>query len=393
MNELQNETFETLGVAPFFIERLLQRGISSPTPIQSLVIPRLLQAENLIFSSATGTGKTFAYLLPILQQYQQSIEGTCILIVAPTFELCSQIKRELDWVLEARTSAPKTSLLVGSGNMSRQIDALKKERPCIIVGNPGRIVQLLRMKKLKIAMLRCLVLDEGDRLIHDDTFAETQELLELLPPQRLTVACSATMHPKSRERLLPFMGQAVGFVDASQMIIRDRIEHWAIFSEERRKIDTLRSLLASMQPHKALVFTARNAQVGNIVSQLQHHKVNVDGLFGSMDKQKRKQAMDRFRNGKLHVLVSSDLLARGLDILDVNLIVTLDVPADSEVYLHRAGRTARAGKQGIMASIGDEADMYRLSAIEKKLGIVVYPKELYKGKVFAPFTPDTQGYT
>jgi superfamily II DNA/RNA helicase len=146
----------------------------------------------------------------------------------------------------------------------------------------------------------------------------------------------------------------------------------------------LRSLLAAVQPRKALVFTKRGAQVGNIVSRLQYYKIPALGIFGDMDKKARKRSIDDFRQGRSKVLVCSDLAARGLDIADISHIITLDASEDPDAYVHRAGRTARAGRRGIVAVIGDEADLRNLSRVEKKLGIIVYPKVLYKGQVCVP---------
>jgi superfamily II DNA/RNA helicase len=171
---------------------------------------------------------------------------------------------------------------------------------------------------------------------------------------------------------------------AGNEILRDKIEHWAFFCEERDKIGLLRSFLAALRPRKTLVFTGRGAQVGNIVAKLQHHGIPALGLFGDMDRKLRKQAMDDFRRGRSTALVASDLAARGLDIPGITHIVSLDTGEDPDVYVHRCGRTARAGKKGVMASFGDEGEMRRLAKLEKKLGIVVYPKELYGGKLRAP---------
>jgi superfamily II DNA/RNA helicase len=381
-----------LGVDPVFIERLGERGITSPTEIQRQVIPRLLEGRNTLFSSATGTGKTFAYLIPLFQSLRAdpppSAHWPALLICAPTYELCSQIKQEADFLLASIEGAPlKAGLVIGAGAMGRQIDGLKKDKPQVIIGNPGRLLQLGRMGKLHPARLRFLVLDEGDRLVADELFEETRTLIGLIPAghEHLTAACSATLPPKSRERILPFLGSSpVTEEHDGRAVIRDRIIHWAIFSEARRKTGTLRSFLAAAKPRKALIFTARGGDVGNIVSQLQYHHLAASGLFGDMDKKNRKQALDDFRRDRLQILVTSDLAARGLDITGVSHIIALDVPRDGEAYIHRAGRTARAGNRGVMVTIGDEDEMRRLAALEKKLGIVVYPKELYNGKVIAP---------
>jgi superfamily II DNA/RNA helicase len=403
------ETFTDLGIP--FTARLAERNIIKPTDIQKRVIPLVAAGESVLFRSATGTGKTFAYLLPMLQQLLDSPPETAsaawplLLILAPTYELCSQIKAEADFLLKDRENSPlaasqnlpktqyspKTHLLIGQVSMSRQIDTLKKDKPAIVVGNTGRILQLARMGKLKFRSLRFLVLDEGDRLTADDLFGETSELIKMVQQAAardsgpLAVSCSATLSVKSKERLMPFMGGEAKIVETEeQEILRERIEHWAIFSEGRRKISTLRSFFAAAKPKKTLVFSGRGEEAGNIVAQLQYHKISVAGLYGDMDKRNRKEAIDGFRSGKISVLVSSDLAARGLDIPGITHVIALDVGENEEAYIHRAGRTGRAGKRGVMVSIGDEEEMHRLSRLEKRLGLTVYPKELYQGKVTAP---------
>jgi superfamily II DNA/RNA helicase len=420
------ESFTSLGVDPFFIHRLSERNILKPTDIQKRVIPLLAAGENLIFRSATGTGKTFAYLLPLLQKLSGceagpageaapggipagnppgktggGKSGPLLLICAPTYELCSQIKGEADFLLRSHAEgagpgapgsfpggkAPPVSLIIGSAALSRQIETLKKDRPGVVVGNPGRLLVLARMGKLKFGSLKFLVLDEGDRLVADELAGETEELVKLISRARsragcLMAACSATLAPKSRERLSALMGGGPRVVETEeQEILRDRIEHWAFFSEGRRKIDTLRSLLAALKPKKALIFSGGGGQPGIIVSRLQHSGIKAAGLYGDMDKKNRKEAITGFRSGKIPVLVSSDLAARGLDIPGITHVIALDVPHEEGPYIHRAGRTGRAGKRGVMATIGDGEEMHRLARLEKKMGITVYPKELYQGKV------------
>ncbi|MDR1596870.1 MAG: DEAD/DEAH box helicase [Treponema sp.] len=397
--------FAGLGVSPFFISRLKERGILIPEEIQRRVIPRLLRGERVLFSSPTGTGKTFAYLIPIFQRMLEPVSGGGsntdkagqapqvklppeVLILAPTYELCSQIKQEAEFLLSG--AAPfKVSLLIGSGAPGRQIETLKKDKPRVLVGNPGRVFQLAKMGKLRLGSLRFLVLDEADRLSSDELYNETLETVSMIR-SGCTAACSATLPDRRRERLLSLMGERNSIsVEETRTneILRNRIEHWAFFCEERDKIGLLRSFLAALRPRKTLVFTGRGAQVGNIVSKLRYHGIGATGLYGDMDKKARKQAMDDFRRGRSAVLVASDLAARGLDIPDLSYIISLDTGADPDAYIHRAGRTARAGKRGIMVTFGDEAEMRTLSGLEKKLGIIVYPKELYAGKVRSPMDP------
>ncbi|MDR1129169.1 MAG: DEAD/DEAH box helicase [Treponema sp.] len=428
-------SFAALGVGPYFIEALAGRGISSPTLVQALVSPRLLAGESLFFSSATGTGKTFAYLIPIFQRLlapaasasvsapaPRPAGGPRALIAAPTYELCSQIKAEADFLLQGAAASPgdafpgdafpgrlKAALLIGGGNTARQIDGLRKEKPDILIGNPGRLLQIARLGKLRLGMLEYLVLDEGDRLVSPELAEETGQLLRFIRESRpggeekrlLVTACSATLSVKTREKILGLLdaektpglpGNSPGgfssgnfpFIEApDRSVLGERIQHWAIFSEKRKKIDTLRSFLAAAKPRKALVFTGEAGEPGNILSRLQYRHIAASALFGGMDKNSRKQALEDFRKNRVAVLVSSDLAARGLDIAGISHIIAMDVPQNSDAYIHRAGRTGRMGKAGIMLTIGDADEMRRLAKLEKKLGIVIYPKELRGGKVAA----------
>jgi superfamily II DNA/RNA helicase len=414
------ETFNSLGLLPAFTEKLKERSITAPTGIQRLVIPLLLAGKSVIFRSATGTGKTFAYLLPALQRLLSDTEsvdknprypGPALLICAPTLELCSQIKAEADLL-----SPFPAALLIGSVKIDRQIETLKKNKPLTAVGNPGRLLLLAKMGKLKFQNLRFLVLDEADRLTSEEILGQTREMLSLIErdTRRLNVkddgefsgglciaACSATVTGKTGVLLGPLFDSAEIIESDEHEILRERIEHWALFSESRKKVQTLRSLLAALKTakprFKALVFTSRNEEAGKILSALQFHHIPATGLFGKMDRggakkqisrkpasRDRKAALDLFRQGSINVLVSTDLAARGLDISGLTHIIAMDVSADREIYIHRAGRTGRAGRRGVMISIGDEFELRRLASLEKKLAIMVRPKELYMGRICDP---------
>jgi len=397
--------FEQLGAASCFIKRLETRNIKEATDIQCKVIPHLSAGESVFFTSATGTGKTFAYLLPLLTyllEKERTVSVPRVLILAPTLELCSQISSELEFLL---VDTPVRSFLaIGSISLDRQIENIKKTKPDIVVGNPNRLLLLAQKKFLKLNNLYSLVFDEADRLVSDEMINDTTELLSLIrkfakTDKILLTACSATLNKKCAEKVQTvFFGSEESrggtFIESEgNEILRDKIEHWAIFSEKRRKDQTLRSLLAAIKTKKsrikALVFTSKGDEAAMVLSRLQYHHVPAAGLFGKAGKKalsgaERKEALDLFRSGSVEVLVSTDLAARGLDIPNITHVIALDVPSDSEVYIHRCGRTGRAGKRGIMVTIGDETQMRLLSSLEKKLKIRVNPKELYMGKVCVP---------
>jgi superfamily II DNA/RNA helicase len=394
-----DKNFEALGTDVFFVRRLAARGITVPTAVQKLVMPKILAGEEVIFSSATGTGKTFAYLIPLLQRFALDRKETGppgIIVAAPTYELCSQIKGEADFLLEGINQVPeqaerpfppvRAGLCIGSANISRQVETLKKEKPFLVIGNPGRLLQLARMGKLSLRGLKALVFDEGDRLAAKELFAETGEFAGLAReqggPSLRCYACSATMPERAKSRLLPFFGPEAGTAkEPGREVLRDSIEHWALFSEERKKTRILVSFLAAVKPRKTLVFIDAGGRIGRVAALLQNHKIPAGCLYGGMDKQARRNALDDFRKDRIKVLVTSDLAARGLDIPGVSHIIALDTGTGEESYIHRAGRTARSGKRGVMVTIGDETELRKLQALEKKLGIVIYPKALYQGRL------------
>ena len=384
-------TFQELGIAPQLVERLAALSITTPTTVQQQVIPPLSQGRSLVFQSETGTGKTLAYLLPLLQQIDESIQQIQLLIVAPTHELASQIKSQIQLV----TDIPAV-LLIGGAPIKRQVEMLKK-KPLIAVGGAARLMELVYLKKLKVHQVKAIVLDEADRLLAPELRDDTTALCQALPAEVQLAACSATINGKTEKIIQSLVrrqqdeGELEKRILPPEDILQKKITHIAIYSETRDKVDTLRKLLVAEmgaatkgQPLKAMVFTARPADVDIILSKLTYKKMQCSALHAKQDKVKRKQALDQFRKGSCPVLITSDLAARGLDIPDVTHIIQLDMPSNMDFFVHRAGRTGRNGKSGLNIVIGDGYEMRQLAAAEKKLHLVVYPKVLYKGKLVAP---------
>ena len=361
-------------------ESLSKLGITSPTPVQAEVIPRIMEGENLLFESETGTGKTFAYLLPLINKLESidDHQRVRIIVVAPTFELASQINSACKSV-----TAHKSALMIGGAPLKRQIETLK-EKPEIIIGTAARLVELIHLKKLKIEGLMAAVFDETDRLVKKESVEDTSNFRNLLPAGTQIIACTATLSKQTKI----FFADAKNVVMPPEDVLRKRITHWAIYAENRDKIDTLRKFLAAENPTKALIFTSRADQVENIYNKLTYKKVACAALHAKTDKQKRKATIDRFRSGKEKILITSDLAARGLDIPEISHIIQMDFPGDEDFFIHRSGRTARAGKSGINVVIGDEWEMRHFAQLEKKLGITVYPKEIRGGKVVNPAVDD-----
>ena len=356
-------------------EKLKSLNITTPTSVQQNVIPTILENKNVIFQSETGTGKTFTYLLPIIKRIHETstTEGIKAIICAPTFELASQIKQAAMSV-----ASLKTALFIGGAPIKRQIESLK-EKPQIIVGTTARLLELIKLKKIKTNNLFTIVFDESDRLIKKETIEDVYDLLKVIPQTTQIIACSATIDEKTKK---VFTGEVI--LMPQEDVLKKNITHWAIYAEQRNKIDTLRKVILAEKPEKALIFTSRADQVENIYSKLNYKNIECVALHAKADKQKRKSAIDKFKSGKIKYLITSDLAARGLDIPGISHVIQMDLPSDNDFFVHRAGRTARAGKKGINLVIGDEYEMNKYALLEKKLGIIVYPKEIYNGKITEP---------
>ena len=394
-------TFTDLKVRKSLVDTIAQKEITIATAVQEQVIPAVFEGKNLIFSSETGTGKTYAFLLPLLTKLLEEREAEIaanrqptpqprILIVAPTHELGSQIKQEVEFLAKAKEDAAndklklKTMLCIGGASITRQIETLK-EKPQIIIGGSARLLELIHLKKLKTQQVFAIVLDEVDRLLSPELRDITTELLKTVDCDPQIIACSATIKQSQLKILQEASNKTLeNIIMPKEDVLKHNISHYALHAEKRDKIDTLRSLIQAEKPERALVFSAETGQIANIVSKLQYKKINCMGLHAKTDKIERKKAIDDFRSGKCQILVTSDLAARGLDIGNVTHIIQMDVPSNEDFFVHRAGRTARAGKSGLNIIIGDEYELRQLSKLEKKLEIVIYPKLLYGGKLIAP---------
>lgn len=380
--------FLELKVDESIVSKLEEIGITEPTEVQKKIIPLISEGKNIMFQSETGTGKTFAYMLPLLSRLNSTENRMARLMIAsPTYELASQIKVQVQ-----KISGIKCALLIGGAPISRQIELLK-EKPKIVIGGPARLLELIHLKKLKADGIETLVLDEADRLLSPELRDSTKGLMERLPKSVQLIGNSATVSKYTREILQKARNgilndekeNAILFVALPmENVLRKQISHWAIFSERRDKIDTLRSFINAEKPKKLLVFTSKSDQIENIASKLRFKKIDCETLCGKTNKVDRKSAIDRFRSGKTKILITTDLASRGLDIEGITHVVQMDLPEKEDFFIHRAGRTARAGATGINCVIGDAWEMENYARLEKKLKITVFPKMLYKGNVVDP---------
>ncbi len=372
-------TFAEIAVPPELVAALARQEITRPTAIQVAAIPVLMSGKDAYLNAETGTGKTLAYLLPIFCRLDLAREATQVVILAPTHELAIQIQRQCTDLTQHAAWAVRTLLLIGGTSTERQVEKLKK-KPHIVVGSPGRILELIRMGKLKTPAIATVVVDEADRLLLREGLADIRAIVRATPAGRQLVFASATEQPESAEAIATLAGD-VPMVRTGSGSVNASIEHSYIVCEERDKPEVLRKLLHALKPERAMVFVHRNDTAERVAAQLAHHKIPAADLHGASDKRDRKWAMDAFRSGEVRVLIASDIAARGLDIPGVTHILNLDVPTQSKAYLHRVGRTGRAGARGEATTLMTAAEVRRVRRFETELGIVLRHVRLREGRV------------
>lgn len=375
-----NQSFAELGIQGALVQGLAKAGITVPTQIQEEVIPEVLAGKDVVGQSATGTGKTLAFLLPLFQKIDHARRDTQAIVLAPTHELAMQIFREAQ-LLADNSGLPVTSaVIIGDVNIARQIDRLK-ERPHLLVGSSGRILELIQKRKINAQTVKTIVLDEADRLLDDNHRVSATAIIKATQKDRQLLLFSATIPTAALEKALGMSNDAVVVTIAAPAAVPAEIEHLYFVVETRDKIEFLRKLLASLQVDRALVFVNTSAAIEETVAKLCHHGVAATGIHGSSVKKDRQGAMESFRDGRTGVLVASDLAARGLDIAGVRCVINLELPEDPQAYQHRAGRTGRAGATGMTLSIIDRAEEKRIAFLEKKLNVKILPKRLAFGKI------------
>lgn len=373
-------TFAELLIPPSLVTALAKQGITEPMDIQVAALPALLAGKDAYINSETGTGKTLAYLLPLFCRIDLKLAATQVIVVAPTHELAIQIQRQSCDLAKNSGLPIRTLLLIGGTSMARQIDKLKK-KPHIVVGSPGRIRELIGMNKLKPQSVKTVVIDEADRLLCGDGIESTRAIIRAAPRKQQMIFVSATEQPESAGEIVVLAPEVVMLRTAAAPV-NPNIEHYYLVCEEREKPDELRKLLHALQPEHAIVFVHRDETAENVAAKLAHHKVPVADLHGAREKNERKQAMEDFRSARVRVLIASDLAARGLDIQGVTHIFNMDVPTQSKAYLHRVGRTARAGAKGYAVSLLTEQEVRLVRRYESELGITMTPIRLREGNVF-----------
>lgn len=375
-----SETFRSIGLNPALVNALEKENITNPTEIQRKVIPEVMKNKDLIVQSETGTGKTLAYLLPLYEKLKPETKEMQAIILVPTHELAIQIQRQIERLSQNSGINVSGSPIIGNVNIARQVEKLK-EKPHIIVGSPGRILELIQKRKISAHTIKTIILDEADRLMDKNNLDNVKAVIKSTLKERQLMMFSATI-------LQETLGKAKEIMKAPEIIkgeetvsIPTTIEHLYFLSEQRDKIEVLRKLVRILNPQKAVVFINKSTETEVTTAKLQYHGIKADSLHGTNVKLDRKKTMEAFREGNIQLLIASDIAARGLDIEGVTHIFNLDIPEEPKDYLHRAGRTGRKGNSGMAISIVTERELPLIKLYEKVLKVSFTPKSMYMGKI------------
>jgi superfamily II DNA/RNA helicase len=357
--------FSEFNLCSGIMEAISYMGFDDATPIQEQAIPSILEGKDLIACAQTGTGKTAAYVLPVLHKISlKKHSGIKILIIVPTRELALQIDQQIQGF---SYFVPNNSLPVYGGGDGNSFDSERKaltSNTDIIVATPGKLIAHLKMGYVNFSELDYLILDEADKMLDMGFFEDIQRIVSFLPKKRQTLMFSATMPPKIRllakqiltnpnEITLELSKPAEGVMQAAYLVF------------DNQKTPLINKLINNNEEYDSiLIFTSTKSKVSEIVRGLRNKKYQVEGISSNLEQKEREEVLSRFRSKRTRVLVATDVLSRGIDIKDISLIINYDVPQDSEDYVHRVGRTARANTTGVALTLINEKDMIRFKEIE-----------------------------
>ncbi|GAA4302386.1 DEAD/DEAH box helicase [Nibribacter koreensis] len=381
-------TFNDFNLQTDLLEGIKSMGYKQATPIQAQAIPHILESKDLIACAQTGTGKTAAFLVPTLSRIAEGrFDFTSTLILVPTRELAKQIDDQVEG-LSYFTGA--TSIAIYGGNNAQNWDQQKHALTSgadIIVATPGRLIAHMQMGYVKLDQLKYLILDEADKMLDMGFMDDLMKIINQLPKERQTLLFSATMPPKIREFARKILQQPEE-ISLSISKPAANIDQQIYLVYDQQKLKLLQHILKDVEVQTMILFTSRKSAVNEIVRALQKMGFEADGISSDRTQDERESILQRFRNKQLQVLVATDVMSRGIDVDNISHVLNFDVPQDAEDYVHRIGRTARAGTKGMAITFVNERDQERLVKIEKlierELPKITLPEAIGESPVYDP---------
>jgi len=361
---VQNNSFLNFSLNNGLIKAVKELGFENPTPIQKKVIPHILRSnQDLIASAQTGTGKTAAFGIPLLNLINTDDASVQTLILCPTRELCIQIKNDLQNYSKYLRKI-NTLAVYGGAKIETQVRSMKK-KPQIIVGTPGRTKDLIRRKKLFVNNIKYLILDEADEMLSMGFKDDLESILKPTPKDKQILLFSATITPKVDQFTKTYMGDSLRIAVKGVKQSSDNITHIFYMVEAKNRYEVVKRI-ADMNPNIfGIVFCRTRRETKEVANKLMNDHYNADTIHGDLTQSERDDVMRRFRKRQLQILVATDVAARGLDVDDLTHVINYNLPDDDEIYIHRSGRTGRAGKKGISIVIIHGREIRKLKNIER----------------------------
>lgn len=360
--------FEKLGLSQPLVENIESLGFITPTTIQTQAIPKLLEDNtDLVGLAQTGTGKTAAFGLPLIELVDSSIFQTQALVLAPTRELCLQITKELKQ-FGSHDKLLRIQSVYGGTDIVRQIREIKKGAH-IIVATPGRLRDLIRRKAVNITEIGYVILDEADEMLNMGFKEEIDDILKNTPEEKLTWLFSATMPDEVRRISRSYMSEPLELSVGERNIGNEDIEHKYVIVRSSERYEALKRFLDYEALMFGLIFTRTRRDSMKLAELLSKDGYSADALHGDLNQSQRDRVMASFRNGRIKILVATDVAARGIDVQDITHVFHYNIPEDLSFYTHRSGRTARAGKKGISLVLAHPKDMGLLRLLERKIKV------------------------
>ncbi len=363
-------SFSSLGLAPYFTQALAHFDYMEPTAIQRAAIPAILDGQDVLGIAKTGSGKTAAFVLPILQQLEGTLVSShrepTVLVLVPTRELADQVTQVFRDFMPSLRSGVSCLAVYGGVSINTQMQALR--RVDVLVATPGRLLDLLSKNAVRLSFIRTLVLDEADKILNLGFQEEVDQVLRLLPVQRQNLLFSATLNEDvSKMQRLILKEPVVLQIDEVGESLEHIHQHGYFVTEERKGV-LLRYLIKTEKMKQVLVFVSSRKKADNLVFKLRKNKIHACAIHSKLGQQARREALQLFKAGRVTVLVATDLLARGIDIDGLPQVINYELPRSPKDYVHRIGRTGRAGATGAAIALITPDEVHHFNVIQKKMG-------------------------
>jgi superfamily II DNA/RNA helicase len=382
-------TFDELGLDERILDAISYMGFEQASPIQVQAIPEILKGRDLLACAQTGTGKTAAFMLPVLHHLaNHSYSGTSTLVIVPTRELAMQIDQQIQGFAYF---VPISSVALYGGGSGNEWESQKKSLESnvdIIVATPGKLLSHMNMSNVRFGHLKFLILDEADRMLDMGFYDDIKRIIKFLPEQRQTLMFSATMPPNMRE-LARLNLKNPYEVNIAISKPKDSVAQEVYLVNDEHKSDLIHYIIKDKPNYESIiVFSSTKKSIQTIVRKLYGKGHKVEGISSDLEQKDREDALNRFKARQTRIIVATDVLARGIDIKDIDLVINYNVPGDAEDYVHRIGRTGRADATGVAITLVNYEEMYKFSKIEKLIDASIpkltIPKEIGDSPEWAP---------